>query len=367
MVRGWLKAGVLDHGRLAPTEEGTPQGGVASPLIFNIALHGMETAAGTRYAPNAYRGGAMATVSGTPVLVRYADDFVALCESREQAQQVKDRLTPWLASRGVAFNESKTRIAALEDGFDFLGFNVRRYDKKLLIKPSAAAVRRIRRRLSEEMLALRGANVTAVLSTINPIVRGWAAYYRGVVSTETFQKLDHHLWRLTYKWAMFRHNGRSERRVVHRYFGPFNPARNDKWVFGDRNSGHYLLQFGWTGIIRHDLVKHDASPDDPTLTGYWAKRRRKTGPEPPLTRGRQRQLRTQRNHCAICGGTLLDPDDQLTSPEHWEQQLARTRKAITEIPPDPPDAPQTRLIHTSCRPRSGSPAPSAARKPKGAA
>lgn len=166
--------------------------------------------------------------------------------------------------------------------------------------PSAEAVRRIRRRLSAEMLALRGANVAAVLSAINPIVRGWSAYYRGVVSTETFQNLDGHLWRLPYKWACFRHNGRSKRWIVKRYFGQFHPARRDRWVFGDRDSGRYLIQFAWTKIIRHDLVKHDSSPDDATLTGYWAKRRRKAGPEPPLPRSQRRQLKTQHGRCAVC-------------------------------------------------------------------
>ena len=98
-VAGWLKAGVVDQGRYAPTEEGTPQGGVISPLIFNVALHGMETAAGAAYRWNPYRE-SFTAVSGTPVLVRYADDLVALCDSREQAEQVKTRLTPWLADRG---------------------------------------------------------------------------------------------------------------------------------------------------------------------------------------------------------------------------------------------------------------------------
>jgi RNA-directed DNA polymerase len=119
-VAGWLKAGVIDKDGFAPTEEGTPQGGVISPLIFNIALHGMEEAAGTVYRWNPYRQ-AESTVSGTPVLVRYADDFVALCDSREQAEQ------------------DKTRVVRLEQGFDFVGFNVRRYGAKLLIKPSAGA------------------------------------------------------------------------------------------------------------------------------------------------------------------------------------------------------------------------------------
>ncbi len=326
-----------------------------SPLIFNIALHGMEQAAGAAYRWNPYRG-SMDSVSGTPVLVRYADDLVALCDSREQADTVKARLTPWLASRGLAFNEDKTRVVHLDDGFDFLGFNVRRYHDKLLIKPSTEAVRRVRRRLSAEMLALRGANAAAVLHTINPIVRGWSAYYRSVVSRETFQSLDHHLWKLTYKWACFRHHRKPKRWIVNRYFGAFHPTRRDQWVFGDRDSSGYLPKFSWTTVIRHDLVKGSASPDDPALTEYWAKRRRRVAPEPPIARASQRLLRAQHGRCAICGGFLLHADHQPTSPDEWEQWLKVTGKAITKhaialTGNGPPENVEPRLIHTNCRRR----------------
>jgi RNA-directed DNA polymerase len=368
-VRGWLKAGVVDKQRFAPTEEGTPQGGVISPLIFNIALHGMETAAGAAYRWNPDRE-SMESVPGTPVLVRYADDLVALCGSREQAQQVKTRLTPWLASRGLAFNEDKTRVVHLDQGFNFLGFNVRRYGDKLLVKPSAEAIRRIRRRLTTEMLALRGGNVAAVLHKINPIVRGWAAYYRGVVATETFHTLDRHLWRLAYKWATFRHPDKPKHWIINRYFGQFHPTRHDRWVFGNRDNGAYLLRFGWTKIIRHDLVKGAASPDDPTLTNYWAKRRRKTGAEPPIDRADLPLLARQHGRCPICGGLLLHADHQPTSPQEWEQWLKATRKAIsrqaiTSMGNSPPDDPRTRLIHTSCRRHdaAASPALPSAREP----
>jgi RNA-directed DNA polymerase len=176
MVEQWLKAGVVDKGRLAPTEEGTPQGGVVSPVLLNVALHGMEEAAGVRYRTAGVHAGK--TVPGSPVVVRYADDLVAMCASREEAEEVKERLAVWLAPRGLVFNEDKTRVVHLGDGFDFLGFNVRRYRGKLLIKPSKAALRRIRERLAAEMKALRGANAKAVLQRLNPIIRGWSAYYR---------------------------------------------------------------------------------------------------------------------------------------------------------------------------------------------
>jgi len=146
LIERWLKAGVVENGRFAPTEEGTPQGGVVSPLLLNVALHGMEQAAGVRYHTAVSRAGT--TVSGSPVVVRYADDLVAMCVSRDQAEEVRARLAAWLAPKGLAFNEDKTRVVHLDDGFDFLGFNVRRYRGKLLIKPSKAAVRLRRERLA---------------------------------------------------------------------------------------------------------------------------------------------------------------------------------------------------------------------------
>jgi RNA-directed DNA polymerase len=122
-----------------------------------------------------------------------------LCHTRHQAEQVKARLAAWLALRGLAFNEDETRIVTLDEGFDFLGFNVRRYHGKLLIKPSKAAVRRIRERLRAEMRSLRGASAQAVIARLNPIIRGWAGYYRTAVSSEISTALDHYLWKLTYK------------------------------------------------------------------------------------------------------------------------------------------------------------------------
>ena len=141
LVRKWLKAGVIEKGWFTPTEGGTPQGGVISPVLLNVALHGIEQAAGVRYRASGVN--ADRVVPGSPVLVRYADDFVAMCGSREQAEQVKAQLATWLVPRGLKINEDKTRIVRLEEGFDFLGFHIRRYrNGKLLIKPGKQAVQR---------------------------------------------------------------------------------------------------------------------------------------------------------------------------------------------------------------------------------
>ncbi|WP_305039712.1 group II intron maturase-specific domain-containing protein, partial [Frankia sp. CiP3] len=138
---------------------------------------------------------------------------------------------------------------------DFLGFNIRRYPNgKLLTKPSNDAVRRIRGRLSTEVRALRGANADAVIAKLNPIIVGWAAYYRIGVSKRLFNALDADVWRLVYKWARFRHPNKSRHWVRARYFGAFHPSRQDTWIFGSRDTGFYLRKFAWTPIVRHRMV-----------------------------------------------------------------------------------------------------------------
>jgi len=326
-VGQWLKAGVVEQGRFAPTEEGTPQGGVISPVLLNVALHGMEQAGGVRYQLNGVHAGELRR--DAPALIRYADDLVALCSSREQAEQVKARLAEWLAPRGLVFNEDKTHIVNLDEGFDFLGFTVRRQSGKLLIKPSKAALRRHRRRLRDEMRSLRGANAVTVLQRLTPIVRGWAAYYRTVVSSELFSALDRHLWKLTYKWAKQAHPKKSKHWIINRYFGRFNKSRSDRWVFGDRVSGAYLVKHAWTRIVRHQMVKAGASPDDPTLAEYWAGRRRRAAP-PPLDNLSLRLLQTQRGACPLCGKLLLHADHPPQNPHEWEQWVRTTGKALAK-------------------------------------
>jgi RNA-directed DNA polymerase len=353
MVAGWLKAGVVEATvGFSPTVEGVPQGGVISPLILNIALHGLEEAAGVHY-----RTGAQATTVAetSPALTRYADDLVVCCHTRQQAEQVKARLAEWLEPRGLAFNEAKTSIVRIDDdGFDFLAFNLRRYrNGKLLIKPSAKAIKEFRQRLAREFRALRGANVTAVLATIVPIVRGWVAYYRTVVSSKVFNALGEYLWKLTYKWACWSHQNKSKHWIVDRYYGKFNKFRNDRWVFGDRETGAYLPNPVWTEIKRHILVKGGASPDDPDLTEYWAQRRRKV--TPPLDAYTVRLLSRQDGRCTLCGENLLYPDQQPQTPQGWEWWfLWVTKKAIKadylvhrSVPTQLRDQ-RTHLVHATC-------------------
>jgi RNA-directed DNA polymerase len=353
MIAGWLKAGVFEAGKgFAPTEEGTPQGGIISPLLLNVALHGLEEAAGVshRAAPRDD-----SVRDGSPVTVRYADDFAICCHSRQQVEIIRERLAGWLAGRGLTLNEDKTKIVRLAEGLDFLGWNFRRYPNgKLLITPSKAAVRKHRERLADETRRLRGSNAGAVIATLNPVIRGWTAYHRGMVSSKAFGSLGHYTWQLTYKWARFSHPNKGARWVTGRYYGKFCPSRDDKWVFGDRDTGAYLLRHNWTGIRRHVMVKGRSSPDDPDLAGYWDNRRRKHGPA--LDAGTLTLLTRQENKCPHCGNPFFDLSHLPSSPEDWEHWwLGVTRQRVpraasTEGAAQPTEENGTSLVlmHASC-------------------
>ena len=219
--------------------------------------------------------------------------LVVLCHSQEQAGQVKARLAEWLAPRGLAFNEGKTQIVHLSEGFDFLGFNVRRYRHKLLVKPSKAAVARLRARLAAEMRALRGSNALAVIAKLNPIIKGWAAYYRGAVSKRIFASLDHYLWKLLYKWSAWSHSDKPKSWIVDRYFGKRNKFRNDHWVFGapgtsptsSGSPGPTSSGTSWSRAGRHPTTR--------TWPG--------TGP----TGGRRSNPRWTATRCACSPGRML--------------------------------------------------------------
>jgi RNA-directed DNA polymerase len=174
-----------------------------------------------------------------------------------------------------------------------------------------------------------------------------------VVSSRLFAGLDHYLWKLTYKWARRSHSNKSKAWIINRYFGELNRSRNDRWVFGDRNSGAYLPKLAWTGIVRHVMVKGGASPDDPDLAEYRAGRRRKV--KPPPDGYTLRLLSKQDGRCPLCGDHLLSADRPPQLPHEWERWwLNLTRRAIVADHlahhggPSSADGAQTRLVHACC-------------------
>jgi RNA-directed DNA polymerase len=308
LIRQWLKAGYVDAGVFHETAEGTPQGGVISPLLANIALHGLEQALGVRHDNR----GRIISARG---VVRYADDFVVFCESREDAETIIDLLKAWLAVRGLQLSEEKTRVVHLTEGFDFLGFNVRLYPTKgtstgykLRIKPSKDAQKRIRAKLRAEWRRLHGANVQSVVRILSPIIRGWAGYYRHVAASQTFTSLANWMYHREKRWMQRRHPNQSRTWQHARYFGRLNPRRQDRWVFGDAQTGMYLYKFNWADYQRYTPVPGNHSPDNPALRAYWERRNAaKTTESLPVKKARQ--ARIQNHRCPVCGESIHNGEE----------------------------------------------------------
>ena len=273
LVKQWLKAGYVELGRLHETPAGTPQGGIVSPLLANIALHGMEQALGICR-------DSQGLIQGSRAVVRYADDFVVFCATQEDAMECIRILREWLAQRGLQFSEEKTRIVHLQDGFDFLGFNVRHYKDhrtvtgwKLLITPSKKSVEKIKEKLRPTWRKGLHWTLDTLLLQLNPVVRGWAYYFRTHVATATFNDLDRWMFHRQVRFVRRVHKGKNWDWLRAHYWSLEHPTRRDRWVFGVPETGRYLEKFRWVRIQRHTLVKGTASPDDPALQDYWAKRR----------------------------------------------------------------------------------------------
>jgi RNA-directed DNA polymerase len=317
----WLKAGVMEDGVFSQTEMGTPQGGVMSPLLANIALHGMEEALTiTRTDKN---GKVIVTFDGVKyntkgesvgkrAIVRYADDFVVFCKTKEDAETVKETLNKWLKERGLELSEEKTRICHLSEGFDFLGFTVKQYADnrtksgfKLLITPSRKSVQSFRDNLRTTWLKMAGQSLVTVLKTINPKIRGWANYFRIGVAKKIFSQLDGWLFIRQKRYTKRTHPKKSWKWRKARYFGRWNPERGNNWVFGQPKT--YMPKLAWFPIERHILVKGKSSPDDPSLREYWENRKRHKSKDLPPSK--QVIAKNQNWRCPICAETLFNDEE----------------------------------------------------------
>ena len=342
MIAAWLTAGSDRPGSVRPDRAGHPARRGDQPRADERgpARDGTSRRSPLHPAPARNAGTAR---PGSPVLIRYADDLLALCHSREQAEQVKARLAAWLAPRGLVFNEDKTRIVHLDDGVDFLGFNVRRYRGKLLIKPSKAAVKRIRARLTAEMRPCAGTT------------RRWCS--SGSTRSSAAGRPTTGMWcppgcstSWTTTCGSSPTSGRSSPIHTSRSTGSSpgtsarsTHARRDRWVFGDRDSGAYLLKFAWTKITRHTLVKGWASPDDPALTSYWAARRRRG--RPPLDRAGCGSSKGSADAARSAESCCCTPTTSRSTPTNGNSGSQRpARRSATTRSPSTQD-PETRTHH----------------------
>lgn len=334
LIQQWLKAGVMEAGAFQSTETGTPQGGVLSPLLANIALHGMEQALGITY-------NARGKLRGERAIVRYADDFVVFCETESEVEKTHTLLSQWLKERGLALSEEKTRTVSLAEGFHFLGFHVKRYPAsytrtgwKLLIRPSAASVQAIRDKLRAIWRSCVGKPIAHVTRQLNPIVRGWAHYFRVGVSSRTFRNLDRWMHIRCVRYLKRTHPKKPYYWIRKQYWGRFNLDRNDPWVLGDRATGAYLLKFQWFPIRRHVLVRGTSSPDDARLRDYW--QARDASKSKDLTPSRQKLCRRQRGRCPLCGQTLFNGEE--LEVDHWRARKAGGADTYSNL----------RLVHHLC-------------------
>ncbi|AOW98043.1 group II intron reverse transcriptase/maturase [Moorena producens PAL-8-15-08-1] len=317
LVKQWLNAGVMDKGTFSPTEEGTPQGGIISPLLGNIALHGMENRikefAGSLPGEKQKNKKAL-------TFIRYADDFVILHKDQEVVKECQRIIEVWLKDIGLELKPSKTKITHTFDGFDFLGFNIRQHKVgknwskqgfKTLIKPSERKVKEYYERLAKVIDRHKAAPQEALIKHLKPIIRGWCNYYSAVVSKKTYSKMDNLLWNKLQRWGYRRHPNKSKTWVNKKYWGtkvekpkkPWDAPKIDNWVFMTKED-NYLPKHAKTPIVRHIKVKDIRSPFDGDLI-YWSTRMQK---HPEMTSSLGRLLKRQKGKCAHCGLTFRTED-----------------------------------------------------------
>jgi len=310
VLRDWLKAGYVEKRKLFPTEAGTPQGGIASPTIANIALDGLEAVLTERF------GSTRAALGRSRVrLVRYADDFLILGSSKELLEQeVKPYVEAFLAERGLELSTEKTLITHISEGFDFLGQNVRKYDGRLLIKPSAKNVKTFLESVREIIKVNCSVKQETLINLLNPKLRGWANYHRHVVAKETYAMVDHHIWQALWRWARRRHPNKSCGWVRRKYFRTQN---HQHWVFATQTRGYdgkpralTLISASDTRIVRHVRVRSDANPFDPAWDSYFAERQGSRMLKRLQDRGFPTRLwQQQQGKCPGCG-LLIGEDDR---------------------------------------------------------
>ncbi|MEG4521221.1 MULTISPECIES: group II intron reverse transcriptase/maturase [unclassified Microcoleus] len=300
LIKGWLKAGFVFQGKFEPTEQGTPQGGVISPLLANIGLHDLEKF--------------IKTINSKLGVVRYADDFIVTARDKESLETAQDPIQAWLSERGLEFSAEKTLITSMEEGFDFLGFNSRHYNGKLLIKPAKKKVLAFCKRIGEEVKNLNGAKQEDLIRKLNPILRGFANYYKGAVSKETFGYISHRVWQYLWRWAKRRHPNKNTKWVRKRYF---KTIKGNRWTFActisdrrGKDKNFVLYQVAKTAVERHIKVKGDASPDDPSLKEYWEKRHQKHG-KSRFEKGSKlyKIAENQKWICPSCGEPLFNGEE----------------------------------------------------------
>jgi len=318
-VRAWLRAGIMDKGAFEKPVVGTPQGGVISPLLANIALDGMIREVEAKFPKK------QGKYAQTPIrIVRYADDFVVLHPELEVIYKAKAAIETWLQPAGLELKPEKTRIChtlnqlvaenelTVPPGFDFLGFNIRQYPVgkhksgrggggayakltgyKTLIKPSKKAIKAHHAALKAVIKTHKTAPQAGLIGRLNPMIRGWANYYSGVAAKETFSSEDYILWQMLRAWSVRRRGRKQKAQAIRKYY---REGRHGAWTFATAD-GMTLWKHADVEIKRHTLVKPDKSPYDGDWI-YWSTRRGQDIEAPTRV---AKLLKKQKGKCPYCG------------------------------------------------------------------
>jgi RNA-directed DNA polymerase len=343
ILRKWLNAGYMESKAWFATHEGTPQGGIISPVLANMTLDGLESLLVKQFPRELKRGGKRHYLKVN--MVRYADDFIITGLSRELLEQeVLPLVVAFMNERGLELSPEKTVITHIDQGFDFLGQNVRKYNGKLLIKPSQKNVKAFLLKVRSLIKKHRMAPQQRVLEILNPVIRGWANYHRHVVSKETFSKADHQIWRALWNWARFRHPNKGRRWILKRYF---HTVKSRSWVFGvalseeeaeiKERARTNLIDASALTIRRHRKIESQANPYDPNWSGYFEERLRSKMRQ--TRRGGQKVLSQwldQDGICPVC-------QQALNLDEWWYLRHTKVRDVG-----DKAGAASLVLLHKSC-------------------
>ena len=306
ILKQWLKAGYIDRKVFYHTEAGTPQGGIASPLLANMALDGLEAA----IANQTHRG---TKRQAKLHLTRYADDFIITGSSKGLlGEDIEPGVVAFLAERGLELSAEKTKLTDIEEGFDFLGQNVRKYDGKLLIKPSNDSVKRFMAKVRATIKAHPCASAGRLIEELNPLIRGWVNYHRHVVSKVVFKKVDYDIYQALWKWARRRHRKKGAHWIRKKYF-------DEQWTFRGRaqkKDGTWhnvnLVRPAKTPIVRHVKIRAAANPYAPKWEPYFEKRlQRKMEAKLQGKRSLLYLWRLQNGVCPVCG-------EKISEETEWE-------------------------------------------------
>ncbi|MFD3158814.1 group II intron reverse transcriptase/maturase (plasmid) [Haloimpatiens sp. FM7330] len=343
VLKQWLKSGLVYKGKLFPTESGTPQGGIISPTIALIALNGLENILRKTFKQK--RKGAKLW-SPKVRLVKYADDFIITGKSSEILQEeVIPIVKRFLNKRGLELSKTKTKITHIDKGFDFLGYNIRKYKGKLLIKPSNTSLKNIVHKLGEIINNNKQSKQEYLILKLNPVIRGWCEYYKYSVASKAFYKLDHLIWQKLWHWCVRRHPNKGKKWVKNRYFKHIN-GRDWNFAIQYKSKDNRLLYLklakaGDIKIRRYRMINYKANPFDPEWDIYFEERIGFKMVNNPTKRKYLLTLwKRQNGLCKYCGnivnkssGWCLHTEDSnklLLHPE-CHQKLHRTNLSYSKL------------------------------------